>query len=168
MTARQFSDTNDFDAFLLRVGKLNYAWTNTESLLIHLIAGLAKVDLETATVIFMTLNTTRARFDLVQRLSKRERMDQSERSQLISLTTRLQKIGHMRNRYNHCIYAFDDNSAVTHTILMRIADRKDAIKMGQVEQIDSDTRQVIDAAINDLAQLNRDIWQFLHANDYPR
>lgn len=40
------------DDLLLRVGKLNYAWTNTESLLIHLIAGLCGIDKETAVVVF--------------------------------------------------------------------------------------------------------------------
>ena len=49
------------DEILLRVGKLNYTWSNTESLLIHLIAGLARIDKDTALIIFLTLNTTRAR-----------------------------------------------------------------------------------------------------------
>ena len=60
----------EFDDFLLLIGRLNYTWTNTESLLIHLIAGLSALDKEIATVIFLTLNTTRARIDLVERLSK--------------------------------------------------------------------------------------------------
>jgi hypothetical protein len=59
---------------LLLVGQLNYAWTNTESLLIHLIAGLARVDKEAAIIIFLTLNTTRARLDLVERLAKMDRI----------------------------------------------------------------------------------------------
>jgi hypothetical protein len=32
-----------FERLLLRTGEMNYIWTNTESLLIHLIAGLAGV-----------------------------------------------------------------------------------------------------------------------------
>jgi hypothetical protein len=52
------------------IGQLNYTWTNTESLLIYLLAGLAQVDKETAIVIFLTLNTTRARIELVERLTK--------------------------------------------------------------------------------------------------
>src|SRR6185312_15409867 len=35
---------DDFQRILLLIGRLNYTWTNTESLLIHLMAGLAKVD----------------------------------------------------------------------------------------------------------------------------
>ena len=48
-----------FQEILLLIGQLNYTWTNTESLLIYLIAGLAQVDKETAIVIFLTLNTRR-------------------------------------------------------------------------------------------------------------
>ena len=55
---------------LLRVGRLNYVWTNTESLLIYIIAHLLRVEKEAAIVVFLTLNTTRARIDLIERLSK--------------------------------------------------------------------------------------------------
>ncbi|GLS31052.1 hypothetical protein SAMN04488498_1342 [Mesorhizobium albiziae] len=66
---------------LLVVGQLNYTWTNTESLLIYLIAGLAKVDKETAIIIFLTLNTTRARIELVERLAKMKKTDLSTRKE---------------------------------------------------------------------------------------
>ena len=39
-----------FREILLLVGQMNYSWTNTESLLIHVIAGLAGTDKETAIV----------------------------------------------------------------------------------------------------------------------
>lgn len=55
---------------LLLVGRLNYVWTNTESLMIYLIVHLLKVDKEAAIVVFLTLNTTRARMDLIERLAK--------------------------------------------------------------------------------------------------
>lgn len=160
--------SGDFDEFLLQVGKLNYAWTNTESLLIHFIAGLARTDVETATVIFLTLNTSRARMDLVNRLSKLGRVAKQEQDQILALTARIQKVGRLRNRYNHCIYAFDSNAEVSHTILMRIADRKDGIKMGQVEAVDDKAAQDIAAAIAELSDINRASWRFLQASDYPR
>ncbi|MDB4111607.1 hypothetical protein N9824_00275 [bacterium] len=159
---------DEFDDFLLQVGKLNYAWTNTESLLIHFIAGLVRTDIETATVIFLTLNTSRARMDLVNRLSKLGKVAKEEQRQILALTDRIQKIGRLRNRYNHCIYAFDSNAEVSHTILMRIADRKDGIKMGQVEAINDETTHGIAAAIAELGKINRASWAFLHAFDYPR
>lgn len=159
---------DEFDDFLLQVGKLNYAWTNTESLLIHFIAGLVRTDIETATVIFLTLNTSRARMDLVNRLSKLGKIAKEEQGQILALTDRIQKVGRLRNRYNHCIYAFDSNDEVSHTILMRIADRKDAIKMGQTEAVKEDSTQGIAAAISELDKINRESWAFLQAFDYPR
>lgn len=159
---------DEFDDFLLQVGKLNYAWTNTESLLIHFIAGLVRTDIETATVIFLTLNTSRARMDLVNRLSKLGGVAKDEQRQILALTDRIQKVGRLRNRYNHCIYAFDSNAEVSHTILMRIAERKDGIKMGQVEAINDKTTHGIAAAIAELGNINRASWAFLHAFDYPR
>ncbi|HGG65631.1 MAG TPA: hypothetical protein ENK34_13765, partial [Rhodobacteraceae bacterium] len=92
---------------LLLVGRLNYTWTNTESLLIHLIAGLAGVDKDVAVVIFLTLNTTRARVDMVNRLAKMERCPDDQRQAVLKLTTALMREAALRNRYNHCIYSFD-------------------------------------------------------------
>ncbi|WP_296432239.1 hypothetical protein [Yoonia sp.] len=136
--------------------------------MIHFIAGLVRTDIETATVIFLTLNTSRARMDLVNRLSKLGKVAKEEQRQILALTDRIQKIGRLRNRYNHCIYAFDSNAEVSHTILMRIADRKDGIKMGQVEAINDETTHGIAAAIAELGKINRASWAFLHAFDYPR
>ncbi|VCU59138.1 FIG00984701: hypothetical protein [Tritonibacter mobilis] len=156
-----------FDAFLLLVGRLNYAWTNTESLLIHLIAGLAKVDKETATVIFLTLNTTRARIDLVERLSKLDRVSADERDPVLALTGRIQRQSALRNRYNHCIYAFDPENGNLHTILMRIADRKDTLKIGQSTPLNDAAAEDIETAISELTAINHGIWQVIAQFGYP-
>ncbi|SLN38286.1 hypothetical protein ROG8370_01585 [Roseovarius gaetbuli] len=157
----------DFDAFLLLIGKLNYAWTNTESLLIHLIAGLSGMDKETATVVFLTLNTTRARIDMVERLAKLPRISQAERDRMLMLTKRIQGQSALRNRYNHCIYAFDGEGSNPRTILMRIADRKDKLMMGQVNDLDTAAAGQVEDAIAELTQINRDIWQSIADFDYP-
>ncbi|GLP88565.1 hypothetical protein [Tritonibacter mobilis] len=156
-----------FDAFLLLVGRLNYAWTNTESLLIHLIAGLAEVDKETATVIFLTLNTTRARIDLVERLSKLDRVSADEREPVLALTGRIQRQSALRNRYNHCIYAFDPENGNLHTILMRIADRKDTLKIGQSTPLNDAAAEDIETAISELTAINHGIWQVIAQFGYP-
>ncbi len=156
-----------FDAFLLLVGRLNYAWTNTESLLIHLIAGLAEVDKETATVIFLTLNTTRARIDLVERLSKLDRVSADEREPVLALTGRIQRQSALRNRYNHCIYAFDPENGNLHTILMRIADRKDTLKIGQSTPLNDAAAEDIEMAISELTAINHGIWQVIAQFGYP-
>lgn len=161
------ADPIDFDTFLLLVGRLNYTWTNTESLLIHFIAGLSGVDKETATVIFLTLNTTRARIDIVERLSKLERVSDLERERILSLTKRIQNQSSLRNRYNHCIYAFDSEGGSPRTILMRIADRKDHLLMGQVHTLDHAAAKNVEHAIEALQQVNQDIWQTIGDMGYP-
>ncbi|UYV39117.1 hypothetical protein N4R57_08990 [Rhodobacteraceae bacterium D3-12] len=145
---------------IYRVGRLNYAWTNTESLLIHLIAGLSRVDKETAVVIFLTLNTTRARVDLVERLAKLPRAPKEQRTEILKLTTTLSKLGALRNKYNHCIYSFDPESGDVETILMRIQDRKEEIRMGKKEQVTQQESSKIDRCI---AQLEGP--QFCHVED---
>lgn len=159
--------TGHLSALLLRVGALNYAWTNTESLLIHLIAGLAPVDKEAATIIFLTLNTTRARLDLVERLAKRPGIDTAERARILGLTGRLAREAPLRNRYNHCIYSFSPDGEISETISMRISDRKDRILMARPEREDGARLAGIAASIDRLGALNRDIWRAIGELGYP-
>lgn len=156
-----------FDDFLLRVGKLNYAWTNTESLLVHLIAGLAKTDNDAALVIFLTLNTTRARVDLVQRLAKMDRTPPQQRERVLAVTGAILRLSGLRNRYNHCIYAFDPDGGNTKSILMRIADRRDTIKIGQTSELDAAAVEEIEAAIQKLLDINRSIWSIVLDFGFP-
>ena len=156
----------DFDAFLLLIGKLNYAWTNTESLLIHLIAGLSGMEKDAATIVFLTLNTTRARIDLVERLSKLDKA-KAERDAILSLTGRIQKQSALRNRYNHCIYAFDADGANPRSILMRISDRKDKLVVGQSNLLDQAAVNDVETAINELLVINKDVWRFIAEYNYP-
>lgn len=157
----------DFDQILLLVGKLNYAWTNTESMLIHLIAGLADTDKTTAVVIFLTLNTTRARVDLVERLAKMDRIPVEQRSRVLSLTARMMKVSPLRNRYSHSIYAFDPQSGSARTIMMRIADRKDELKMGRNDDIDDASLNEITKAISELKDINDAFWSLSVDFGYP-
>jgi hypothetical protein len=157
----------DFDRIMLLIGRLNYSWTNTESLLIHVIAGLAGTSKETAVIIFLTLNTTRARVDLIERLAKMESRDPEERARVLTLTRQLIGLSGLRNRYNHCIYSFDPDGGAPRTIQMRIADRRDAIKIGQTDVLDAEARAEIDTAIARLGELNRTFWQLIADYAYP-
>lgn len=157
----------DFDDLLLLIGRLTYSWTNTESLLIHLIAGLARVDKDTALVIFLTLNTTRARVDLVERLAKLERVPAEQRRRVLELTGEFMKLSALRNRYNHSIYAFDTENRRARTILMRITDRKDTIKMGLSMELDEGSRKDMEAALATLADLNGRIWLLIRDAGFP-
>lgn len=161
------AEVRSFDDILLRIGKLNYSWTNTESLLIHFIAGLARCDKETAVIIFLTLNTSRARLDLVERLAKLPRVAAPERQEVLALTREMARLSGLRNRYNHCIYAFDPENGSTRTILMRIADRKQDIRVGQTDPLDEDAVAEIEESIRRLAELNGRLWTVAKAHGYP-
>jgi hypothetical protein len=161
------SKPKSFDDFLLKMGRLNYAWTNTESLLIHFIAGLAGCDKETAVIIFLTLNTSRARLDLVERLAKMPRVDPEEREAVLAVTHEMSRLSALRNRYNHCIYAFDPENGSTRSILMRIADRKKDIRVGQTHEIDEAAIAEIDSSLTGLIELNTRFWATARQHNYP-
>ena len=152
---------------LLLVGQLNYTWTNTESLLIHMIAGLARVDKETAIVIFLTLNTPRARIDLVERLAKMQTTPAACRTEVLDTTRRLLEEAKLRNKFNHCIYSFDPDSGTGMTQLMRIFDAKDNIKYGKIEALDDEEIDRIKASIGELIKLNRQFWKITEAYGFP-
>lgn len=156
-----------FDRLILLVGRLNYMWTNTESLLIHLIAGLSGTSKDVAVIIFLTLNTTRARIDLVERLAKMEGRPAHVRDPILERTQRLSKLSGIRNKYNHCIYSFDQESGNPKTILMRIADRKTDIKLGRADTVDDDALREIEKVVTQLSAANQDIWRLIRDLGYP-
>lgn len=158
---------SSFDRLILLVGRLNYMWTNTESLLIHLIAGLTGTSKDVAVIIFLTLNTTRARVDLVERLAKMDGRDPAVRDLVLEQTQRLIKLSGVRNKYNHCIYSFDPDSGTPKTILMRIADRKTGIKLGHTDTVDDEAMEQIEDVLSQLTLANREIWQLIGRLGYP-
>jgi len=152
---------------LLLVGQLNYTWTNTESLLIYLIGGLARVDKETAIIIFLTLNTTRARIDLVERLAKLQKTPPACRAEILETTRRLSKEAGLRNKFNHCIYSFDPESGRGITQLMRIFESRDEVKYGKVESLDETEIERIRKSISSLVDINKAIWAIARKYDFP-
>jgi len=157
-----------FEAALQEIGRLTYVWTNTESLLVHVIAGLMGCDKETGLILFLTLNTTRARVDLVERLVKHKGLGDEEMHRLLGLTKKLVQHGAERNRYNHAIYSFDPESGDMSTIQMRIADRRDAIRMGDKRRLDTDAITGLRKTIADLTALNCDLWEMIRDFGYPQ
>lgn len=145
------------------VGQLNYVWTNTESLFIYLIAHLAGTNKEVAVVIFLTLNTTRARLDLLERLAKTEGTAADTRTAILGFTAGLNREAKVRNKYNHCIYSFDANGELSSTQLMRIVDFNNDLKYGKLESLDDEEMDRIRAAIAEVTAVNRSIWEFMAA-----
>jgi len=149
---------------LLRVGRLNYVWTNTESLLIYVIAHLLKVDKEAAIVVFLTLNTTRARIDLVERLAKLHSTPASDRKTILHMMMRLKKESKMRNKYNHCIYSFDDKGQISSTQLMRLVEDDKEIRYGKVEQLDQQELDALERSIAEIVAISNSLWTFIHSS----
>lgn len=143
------------------VGKLNYTWTNTESLFIYLIAHLLNTNKEAATVIFLTLNTTRARIDLLERLAKIRSTSPETKSAVLKMTSRMTREQRLRNKYNHCIYSFDETGSIESTQLMRIVDMDDNLKYGKVESLDDAEMKRIQATIDAVIDVNKSIWAFI-------
>lgn len=150
---------------LLLIGKLNYAWTNTESLLIYLMAFLMRSGKDVAIVTFLTLNTSRARLDFIERLLKLESTDPEIRSRLTPVVSRMKAASRIRNKYNHCIYSFDENGDIEATQLMRIADYGNTLKYGKIEAIDDAEIGRIDESTADIIMINRSIFDFIRENN---
>jgi hypothetical protein len=143
------------------VGKLNYAWSNTESLLIYLMSDLIGTDKESAIVVFLTLNTTRARLDLIERLAKMARTDPKSRSDALSIVTSMRREAKVRNKYTHCVYSFDSNGEIESTQLMRIADFGDDLRYGKMEDLDEAELDSLETTIANVVEINRCLMGYL-------
>jgi hypothetical protein len=149
---------------LLRVGRLNYVWTNTESLLIYVIAHLLNVEKDAAIIVFLTLNTTRARIDLVERLAKLPSTQSDENRTILALMARLKRESKVRNKYNHCIYSFDENGEISSTQLMRLVEDDKEVRYGKVEQLDLKEIDRLEKSIGEIVEISKALWIFIHAS----
>ncbi|WP_108395432.1 hypothetical protein [Devosia submarina] len=143
------------------VGKLNYVWSNTESLLIYLISHLIGTDKESAIVIFLTLNTTRARLDLIERLAKMARTDPKSRADALGIVAAMRREAKVRNKYTHCVYSFDSNGEIESTQLMRIADFGDDLRYGKMEDLDEAELNSLETTIAHVVEINRSLMNYL-------
>ncbi len=149
---------------LLLIGKINYAWTNTESLLIYLMAFMMGSPKDVAIVTFLTLNTSRARLELVDRLLRLESTDPGVRARLGPLIIRMKAAAAVRNKYNHCIYSFDEHGDIDATQLLRIADYGEKLKYGKMETLGKEEISKIEGAILEIVKTNKQILEFLSDN----
>jgi hypothetical protein len=155
----------NLEKVLRQVGEMNYVWTNTESLFVYLIAQLAGTSKEAAVIIFLTLNTTRARLDVIDRLAKLKSTARDTRIAVLALTKRLRKQAKVRNKYNHCIYSFDANGQLSGTQLMNISEFDDTVRYGKLEALDDVEFARVQDAISEIKSVNRDIWTYISASN---
>ena len=146
---------------LALIGNLVFSWSNNESMFIYVLMILLDTDEATAATVFVTLNTTRARLDLIQRLAALKISDPAIAHALEGLIKKFNTCTRLRNEFNHCMYVLNDHGEITHMQSMRIQEDKGHIAFGNTRTMDDDRiHQMIDT-IKRLKQLNREIWSFL-------
>jgi hypothetical protein len=143
------------------VGNLVFTWSNNESLFIYLLQVLLETDFEAAAITFVTLNTSRARLDLVRRLAKVRVRDGEAIKKLEKLIDRFNEATKLRNELNHSIYELDGTGRITHSSELRITETKEGIRLAARRPFDAARIRQIEAAVKKLSKLNRDLWDFI-------
>ena len=146
---------------LAAIGNLVYSWANNESMFIYVLMLLMGTDETSATVVFATLNTTRARLDLIERLAKIKIRDRIIEKELERLVAKFNDYTRIRNEFNHCMYTVDQHGEITHTHSIRMQAGRGRLQLGVVRKLDEPRLKEMLDAIRSLTQLNRDIWDFL-------
>ena len=122
---------------------------------------LLKTDQASAALTFATLNTTRARLDLIQRLSKIMIKDKALDRSLSKIIERFNETTHVRNEFNHCMYMVDAGGQITHTQSMRIVQTRSSLQFGEMKPMDEARLKSMLKTIKEMTRINRDIWDFL-------
>ena len=146
---------------LALIGNLIFSWSNNESMFIYILMLLLETDFNSAAIIFVTLNTTRARLDLVRRLAKAKLGDPEAIKKIDRLIDRFNRCTRMRNEFNHCIYDVNERGEITHTNVLRIVESKKEFKLVTVKEFDEKRMKEISNTVKRLKNINRDIWAFL-------
>lgn len=146
---------------LAMIGNLVLGWSNNESMFIYILMLLMRTDRMSATITFITLNTTRARLDLVQRLARAQIRDRAVAKELDRLIGVFNECTRSRNELNHCMYSVNDRGEITHTHSLRIQDRRGVLQLGEIRPMDEARLEEMRAVIGKLGRLNKDIWDFL-------
>ena len=161
---------------LALIGNLFVNWSNNESLLVYLIdlfmdgklagsdpAKFGDEPSPSAVIVFSTLNTTRARIDLIRRLSRFNVADQRLQNELERLLTRFEATTRVRNEFNHAMYLVEPESGeLTHTQSTRIVQQGGKLKFGAKKKIDQARIKALQETIQEMCDLNHDIRDFLN------
>lgn len=154
--------TADRRTFILAlIGNLVFSWSNNESLFIYVLMQLLRTDQASAVIVFATLNTTRARLELIQRLAKIRIKDRAIEKQLEKLIDRFNECTRVRNEFNHCMYSLGPGGEITHTQSLRIVQTRGRLSLGETKPIDDARIKEMTKVTHELKDLNRDMWDFL-------
>jgi hypothetical protein len=157
--AQKYADRKTM--ILALIGNLIFSWSNNESMFIYVLMVLLETDEATAAVVFVTLNTTRARLDLILRLAALKVADPAVARTLNGLIRQFNNLTRLRNEFNHCMYVLNEHGEITHIRAMRLEEDKHGLSFGATQEMnDARVEQIIDA-VRRLTKLNREIWEFL-------
>src|SRR5579872_945169 len=143
------------------IGNLVYSWANNESMFIYVLMVLMNTDETAAAVVFATLNTTRARLDLIERLAKIKIKDRAVQKTLDRIITRFNELTKIRNEFNHCMYTLNERGEITHTHSIRLQEARGKLQLGTVRKMDEPRIKEMLEAVRAMTKLNREIWDFL-------
>jgi hypothetical protein len=146
---------------LALIGNLVFSWSNNESMFIYVLMILLETDEVSAAIVFATLNTTRARLELVQRLATAKVKDRDVSKALERLINRFNDCTRVRNEFNHCMYTVSERGEITHTHAMKIRESGGRLVLGEIRAMDQARIQELIKTINNLKKLNRELWDFL-------
>jgi hypothetical protein len=148
-------------SFMNLIGDLNLVWSNNESLFIYVLMLLLRTDEKAAAIVFATLNTTRARLDLVQRLAKVAIADRRVRGELSEIVDRFSAATRLRNDLSHATFVLDGHGEITHTQHMKVEESRGNLRFGVRRAVDDARLEEIARTIRDLYVLNRRIWDLM-------
>lgn len=148
-------------AFLALIGDLNFAWSNNESMFIYVLMVLLDTNEAAAAIVFSTLNTTRARLDLVQRLAKITISDKAVKAELAGIVDDFQLGTRLRNDLSHATFVIGSDGEITHTQSMKLEESKGQLRFGVRKPLDEARLADIAASVKKLYELNRRIWDFI-------
>lgn len=143
------------------IGQLVFSWSNNESLLIYVLMLLLRTDERSAAVVFSTLNTTRARLDLVRRLSLLNLQDPAAKAEIDRMIELFNDANRIRNEFLHAMYFVDDQGRITHTQMLRFIEKKGRVSFGDRQPIDAKRMKTLVDVHDRLHQLNRQLWDLL-------
>ncbi len=143
------------------IGNLILSWSNNESMFVYVLMILLRVDDVSAALVFTSLNTTRARLDLVRRLASLKIRDQAIASSLTRLLRRFDACTKVRNEFNHCVYDLDARGEIVTTHIMRIQEGQGQLSLGSTRAMDDARERELRDVIRQLKRINRDLWALL-------
>ncbi len=104
--------------------------------------------------------------DLIERLAKLPSTDAKDRKTVLSIMARLKREAKTRNKYNHCIYSFDEKGDIASTQLMRLVEDDSQVRYGKVERMDEKEIGQLEKSIADIVEVSKDMWSFIHASPH--